>query len=82
MPAFFSPTPDERRVLEALAHEIASVQRTLVNNHPELTMPDRGAHQQQLAGSKVLLTIAGELPRQLDGLGIFQRGRTPNGSIA
>jgi hypothetical protein len=36
-------------------------------------MPDRGAHQQQLAGSKVLLTVADALPPELDGLGIFQR---------
>ncbi len=74
MPTFFHPTPDERRTLENLAGEIGGVQRTLVQNHPKLTMPDRGAHQQQLAGSKVLLTVADELPRELDGLGVFQRG--------
>jgi hypothetical protein len=76
MSTFFHPTPDERRILEQLAGQIPDVQQTLINNHPRLTMPDRGAHQQQLAGSKVLLTIADDLPRELDGLGIFQRGRT------
>jgi hypothetical protein len=76
MATFFHPTPDERRVLENLAGQIPDVQKTFVDNHARLTMPDRGAHQQQLAGSKVLLTIAGELPKELDGLAIFQRGRT------
>lgn len=73
MPTFFDPTPEERKVLEAIARQIPDVQRTLVRNHPQLTMPDRGAHQQQLAGSKVLLTVADTLPPELDGLGIFQR---------
>ncbi|HUR33283.1 MAG TPA: hypothetical protein VM032_05775 [Vicinamibacterales bacterium] len=74
MAAFFTPTPDERRVLDELAREIADVQRTLVQNHPELTMPDRGAHQQQLAASKVTLSLADRLPPALEGLGIFQHG--------
>ena len=74
MSTFFHPTPDERRVLEGLAGQIADVQRTLVSNHHRLTMPDRGAHQQQLAGSKVLFKVADQLPPELDGLGIFQRG--------
>src|SRR5882672_62963 len=76
MPASFRPTPDERRVLEDLAGEIAGVQETLVANHPQLTGPDRGAHQQQLAASQARLTVADELPTELDGLGIFERGRT------
>jgi hypothetical protein len=73
MPMFFDPTPEEREVLEAIARQIPDVQRTFVRNHPRLTMPDRAAHQQQLAGSKVLLTVAETLPPELDGLGIFQR---------
>ena len=75
MPKFFNPTPEQRRELEAIAAGIPGVQQTLVKNHPQLTMPDRGAHQMQLAGSKVLLTIADRLPPALDGLGIFQTGR-------
>lgn len=73
MSTFFDPTPEERRVLEALAGEIPAVQRTLVNNHPQLSTADRGAHQQQLAASKVVLTVDRELPAALDGLGIFAR---------
>jgi hypothetical protein len=73
MPMFFDPTPEERHALEAIARQIPDVQQELVRNHPQLTMPDRGAHQQQLAGSMVLLTIADSLPTELDGLGVFQR---------
>jgi hypothetical protein len=81
MPTFFNPTPEERRALEAIARQMPDVQRTLVRNHPRLTMPDRGAHQQQLAGSKVLLTVADTLPPELDGLGIFQRSPAPTVGI-
>jgi hypothetical protein len=76
MPTFFDPSPEQRRVLEEIAAGIPGVQRTLVNNHPQLTMPDRGAHQQQIAGSKVLFSAADLLPAALDGLGIFQRTRS------
>jgi hypothetical protein len=77
MPMFFDPTPGERRVLDSIARQIPDVQRTLVRNHPRLTMPDRAAHQQQLAGSKVLLSVADTLPPELDGLGIFQPSSPP-----
>jgi hypothetical protein len=81
MPTFFDPTSEERRVLEAIARQIPDVQRTLVRHHARLTMPDRAAHQQQLAGSKVLLTVADALPPELDGLGIFQRSSPPRVGI-
>ena len=68
----YSPTPDERRALEQLAEEVAGVQQTLVDNHPKLTQPDRGAHQPQVGAGKVLLCVSDHLPPELDGLGIFQ----------
>jgi hypothetical protein len=77
MPTFFDPTPEEREALEAIARQIPDVQRTLVRNHPRLSVPDRAAHQQQLAASKVLFTVADALPPELDGLGIFQRPSAP-----
>jgi hypothetical protein len=77
MSQFYAPTPEQRRTLEQLVEQVADVQRTLVANHSQLHSPDRGAHQQQLAGGKVLLTVDGALPRELDGLGIFQRGSGP-----
>ena len=42
MSTFFDPTPDDRRKLEEIARGIPEVQETLVKNHPQLTMPDRG----------------------------------------
>jgi len=74
MAAFFNPTPDERKALEEIARGIPGVQQTLVANHAQLTRPDRGAHQQQLAASAVRFEAAGQLPKELDGLGIFQQG--------
>jgi hypothetical protein len=74
----YNPTPDERRALDALAEEVADVQRTLVDNHPGLAQPDRGAHQQQLGGGTVLLHVDDTLPPELAGLGIFvPTGATP-----
>jgi hypothetical protein len=81
MSQFYAPTPEQRRALEQLAEQVAGVQRTLVANHPHLQSPDRGAHQQQLAGGKVLLTVDARLPSELDGLGIFQRGSGPRVGI-
>jgi hypothetical protein len=78
MSQFYTPTPDERRALEQLAEQVADAQRTLVENHPQLKSPDRGAHQQQLAGGKVLLTVDAQLPKALEGLGIFQPGSGPH----
>ena len=73
MPAFFDPTPEERRVLDEIADAIPGVQHALVKNHPKLTTPDRGAHQQQIAGSKIILTVSDRLPAALDGLGVFSQ---------
>jgi hypothetical protein len=68
----YTPTPEERRALEQLAEEVAGVQQSLVDNHPRLTQPDRGAHQPQLGAGKVLLHVADNLPPELEGLGIFK----------
>jgi len=72
MPEHFNPSPEQRHALEALVGQVADVQRTLVVNHPRLQQPDRGAHQPQLAGGRVHLTVAPQLPSELDRLGIFQ----------
>ena len=72
MSVIFNPTAEETRALEALIAEIPRIQDTLVANHRQLTRPDRGAHQQQLAGGKVLLTLERSLPLALAGLGVFE----------
>jgi hypothetical protein len=80
MPTFFDPSPDARRALEELADEIPGIQQTLVTNDPHLTQPDRGAHQQQIAGGRVLLRVAASLPPELRGLGLFDT--TASGGVA
>ncbi len=79
MPPFFDPTPEEKAVLDALAAELPGIQRTLTANHPQLTGADRGAHQMQLAASRVTLSVAERLPPALDGLGLFVPGATHAG---
>jgi hypothetical protein len=82
MSRFFDPSPKDRRVLERLADEIPGIQETLVENHKQLRLPDRVAHQQQIAGGKVFLRIAEHLPQELEGVGLFQppANRPPGGS--
>jgi hypothetical protein len=77
MPPFFDPTPDQRRELEELAAEVPDIQQTLIRNSDQLTQPDRGAHQQQIAGGRVLLQIERELPAELQGLGVFDPAAAP-----
>lgn len=72
MSVIFNPTAEETRALEALISAIPGIQDKLVANHGQLTRPDRGAHQQQIAGGKVLLTLERSLPAALAGLGIFE----------
>ena len=76
MPQLFDPTPDALAELERLADEIPEIQQILVDNHEKLKRNDRGAHQQQIAGGKVTLTVADQLPSALDGLGLFEPGVT------
>jgi len=77
MSVIFNPTAEETRALAALVAEIPHIQDKLVANHPQLTRPDRGAHQMQLAGGKVLLTLERTLPPALAGLGIFEHDGSP-----
>jgi hypothetical protein len=79
MAQFFDPTPDERRALEQLAGEIPGIQAKLVANDAHLQQPDRGAHQQQIAGGRVTLRVTTPLPPELDGLGLFDTTGTAAG---
>jgi len=70
----FRPTAAD---LAAIAKDVApvhDVQQELLEHHPGLHVPDRVAHQYQIAGSKVILRIAGELPAELSGIGLFEPG--------
>src|SRR5512134_1231584 len=63
--------------LERIGRDVApipAIQAKLVRNHPHLQMPDRVAHQYQVAGGKVHLRIADRLPDHLAGVGLFEPG--------
>jgi hypothetical protein len=53
---------------------IADIQKKLVTNDPRLKVPDRVAHQYQIAGSKVLLRIEQRIPANFVGVGLFEPG--------
>jgi hypothetical protein len=76
---FFDPTPEARKALEDLVKDIPDVQKTFVENDKHLVRTDRGAHQQQIAGSKVTLRVGSDLPAELSGLGLFEPGNVWNG---
>ena len=63
--------------LDRIAHDverIPAIQQTFLANHPHLTVPDRVAHQYQIAGSKVMLDIGSNLPANFAGVGLFAPG--------
>lgn len=75
----FRPGP---RDLERIAGEVAAIpkiQAELLANHPDLKAADRGAHQYQIAGSRVELRIDDALPAALDGIGLFEPGAVHQG---
>jgi hypothetical protein len=63
--------------LGRIAREVAAIadlQHRLLDRDAALKLPDRVAHQYQIAGGKVILTIASELPANLTGVGLFEPG--------
>jgi hypothetical protein len=70
----FRPTPNDLQRLSGDVAEIADIQKRLLERCKELRVPDRAAHEYQIAGGKVTLRIAPELPPLLEGVGLFQRG--------
>jgi hypothetical protein len=67
----FRPTSAD---MDRIAGEVAAIpeiQRQFCTRAPGLKVPDRVAHQYQIAGSKVSLRIAPRLPANLAGAGLF-----------
>jgi hypothetical protein len=58
---------------------ISAIQGRLVANHPHLEVPDRVAHQYQVAGGKASLRIAQSLPANFVGVGLFEPGAQVTG---
>ena len=71
----FRPSRDDLARIASDVGAMPEIQATLVRNHPDVTVPDRVAHQYQIAGGRVVLKVAAQLPEVLNGLGLFE----PNG---
>jgi len=82
MPDGWKPFRPRLQDLDRIAGEVASIPRIqtqLLTHHPELVSPDRGAHQYQIAGSRVTLEIGPALPAELEGVGLFVPGSSHHG---
>ena len=75
MPTPFRPTAADLARIGGDVAPIAAIQRKLVANHPQLKVPDRVAHQYQVAGGKVFLRIGQQLPRTLSASACSSRAR-------
>ena len=75
----FDPTPAAMASLAAAVDEIPAIQARLVERDPKLKHGDRVAHQQQIAGGLAKLTVAAQLPKVLEGVGLFIAGATYTG---
>lgn len=67
------------RELERKLEELPAIQARLVERHPGLKHADRIAHQQQIAGGPVELTIAATVPDDVRGIGLFDPGKVHRG---
>jgi hypothetical protein len=70
----FRPNENDLKTTAEDVSEIPAIQQKTLANNKELRCPDRVAHQYQIAGGKVMLKVADELPAPLQGVGLFQPG--------
>jgi hypothetical protein len=70
----FRPTPDDLERIDREIAAIPAIREIFRANEPQLAVTDRVAHQYQIAGSKVLLRIADQLPAHFTGVGLFEPG--------
>lgn len=75
-PPLLRPSPADRARIGRDVEAIPELQTQLRAVAAGLAMPDRVAHQYQVAGGKVTLTIANTLPPELLGVGLFTPAQT------
>jgi hypothetical protein len=68
----FRPNANDLKTTAEDVSEIPAIQQKTLSKNKELRCPDRVAHQYQIAGGKVMLKVADELPAPLQGVGLFQ----------
>ena len=67
----FRPTQQDQDRIGGEVAAIPQIQQAFLDKAPELAVRDRVAHQYQIAGSRVSLRIAPQLPAALNGVGLF-----------
>ena len=67
------PTPQDLNRIEQEVAAIPALQQELLDRDPALKMRDRVAHQYQIAGGKIVLTIAPTLPANLSASSAISR---------
>ena len=73
MPAWpWRPTPQDIEQVCRDVEAIIDLQQQILDRDADLKLPDRVAHQYQIAGGRVVLAIAPELPVNLLGVGLFE----------
>jgi hypothetical protein len=75
-PTPFRPTEADLTRIGRDVEAIPQIQNRLIDAHPDLKVPDRVAHQYQIAGGRIELSVARQLPPELDGVGVFEAGAT------
>jgi hypothetical protein len=73
----WTPFRPDQADLERISAEVAAIPRIqdrLVARNPDLKRRDRAAHQHQIAGGRVELSVLHDLPAPLAGVGIFRPG--------
>jgi hypothetical protein len=73
-PELIRPDADDLRQIDTEVADVTEVQRRIRERHPDLKCLDRAAHQYQIAGSKVVLRMASQLPDGFAGVGVFGPG--------
>jgi hypothetical protein len=73
------PTAGQRKSIADEVADISVLQQTLLEKHKHLCCADRVAHQYQIAGGRVELSITDALPEELNGVGLFIPGSTHTG---
>lgn len=68
----FRPTEQDVKRITADVAEMPEIQQKLITNCKELKVADRVAHQYQIAGGKVELEVASDLPAHLLDVGLFK----------
>jgi hypothetical protein len=75
----FRPSATDLARIGADVAPISAIQKKLVANDSRLKVPDRVAHQYQVAGGKVQLRIEQTLPANFVGVGLFEPGEQYTG---